>query len=76
MVPSAVRRVAGTDTVDDGAVHVERWSACEAEVEELRPCGRQHHVARFEVAMCDARPVSVIERVDDLGGVAQDVGSR
>ena len=43
---------------------------CEAEVEKLRAGARQHDVGRLEVAVDDAVAVRAIERVGDLGAVA------
>src|SRR4029450_14025562 len=45
----------------------------ETEVEQLRPGGREHHVAGFDVTMNDLLSVRMIERAGNLQPVAQDV---
>ena len=50
--------------------------AREAEIEQLRARARQHHVARLQIAVDDAVAVRAIERVGDLGRVADDLVGR
>ena len=46
------------------------------EVEQLHPGGREHHVARLQVAVDDAPPVGGVERLGDVSGDAQRLVQR
>ncbi len=50
--------------------------AREAEIEELGPRARDHHVARLQVAVHDPAPVRAVEGGGDLRAQAQDVFER
>jgi hypothetical protein len=48
----------------------------QAEIEELGPRRREHHVARLKVAVNDPLAVRCFERVRDFDAIAQDLGER
>ncbi len=55
------------------AVPSRRLELRQTEVEELDPALRQHHVAGLQVAMDDALPVRLVQRVGDLDAEAQEL---
>src|SRR6185369_317774 len=47
-----------------------------AEIEELRPRLRDHHVRRLQIAMDNMLTMCLVQRVGDLGAVPQNLGQR
>jgi hypothetical protein len=78
MEPFRGERTAHRGGVESGgrAARDRAAASREAEVEELRAGAREHHVARLEIAMHDARPVRAVEGVGDLDAETEHVVDR